>query len=143
MFSPTRLAGTVAPPAMSTLPVDSTTLFGLLLVKVTVTPPDGAGVCKAIGSGADAPNVKVTGESVMLEGANTVTATIESATTGGALTWIAVDPAAMPVTGTTATLPFTGMVTLAGTAAMLGLSEVTVSVIAEGVGETSTNVALT
>src|SRR5437763_1933035 len=113
ILSPTTLActaGTVAPPELNTLPVDSATLFGLLLVNVTVTPPAGAGVCRAIGSGADAPNVKVTGVSKMLAGANTVIATIESATTGGALTWIAVDPAAMPVTGTTATVPFTGMI---------------------------------
>src|SRR3954469_6798921 len=118
MFSPSRVAwtaGTVAPPAMKTLPVDRMTLFGLLLINATLTPPAGAGVCSAIGSGADDPNVKVTGDSVRLDGANTVTARADSVIIGGALTRTVVDPCTLPVTGTTATLPLTGMVTLEGT----------------------------
>src|SRR5713226_5068191 len=136
-------AGTLAPAGMNTLPGDTSTFFVLLLVSVTVTPPAGAGVPSVTGNGADPPSAMETGERVMLAGTITVMLTVDSAIAGRALTWIVVDPPPTPPTGTTAKLPFAGIVTLGGTLATPGLSELTASVSAVGVGEESANVTLT
>src|SRR4051794_28173998 len=96
-------AGDIAPAATKTLLVGTITWLVLLLVSVTTTPPAGAGVPRTIGNGADSPSGTDRFGSVIDVPATTLIPTVASAIAGSALTRIVVEPAATPVTGTTAT----------------------------------------
>jgi hypothetical protein len=121
---------------MNTLLGDMDTVFESLLLRVSTTPPAGAGVPRVTGNDADCPKATETVvESVRVAGDTTLTLTVRSGMSGRAPTWTMVDPALDPVTGTTAVLPPAGTVTVDGTLATLGLSELMLSVKAVGVGD--------
>jgi hypothetical protein len=128
------MAGVVEPPEKNTLAGLTVRIRRLLLLRVTVTPPGGAGVPNVMGNGTELPRAAVTLGRVIEAGATTVTFTVFSAILGGAPTRMTVEPAAAPVTGTIADVPKAGMVTLAGRAATLELSEASVTVSGAGAG---------
>ena len=142
MFTPVTCGcdeGAVVPPGMNTLAGLTRTVVDLLLVNVRVTPPEGAGVPSLTANGTAWPKGVVTAGSVMDPGATTVTLKVLSVMPG-ALTRITVDPAPTPVIGTTALVAFPGIVALAGTPAMVGLSDLRIRVNAAGAGAERTNV---
>jgi hypothetical protein len=124
---------------MNTLAGITRTVVDLLLVNVSVTPPEGAGVPSLTGKGTVWPNGAVTTGSVIDPGAITVTLNVLSVIPA-ALIRITVDPAPAPVTGTMAPVPLPGIVALAGTLAMAGLSDLRLRVNAAGAGAERTNV---
>lgn len=114
------VAGATAPAAMVTLGV--TVTEGSLLVRVTVIPPDGAGVDNVTGNGTTWPGTILTfaGKVIVpgLLAPATMTVALASVMLGElALAVIEADPAATPVTGTLALAVPAGIVTLAGTVA--------------------------
>ena len=142
MFTPVTCGcedGAVAPPGMNTLAGLTRTVVDLLLVNVSVTPPEGAGVPSLTGNGTAWPKGAVTTGSVMDPGAITVTLNVLSAIPE-ALTRITVDPAPAPVIGTMALVPLPGIVALDGTPATVGLSDRRIRVNAAGAGAERTNV---
>jgi len=121
------VVGVVAPAATSTVDV-TVTLDGSLLVKVTVTPPAGAGVVRVTASGPDCPTPTVTpAANVMEPGLATVTFAVVSAMPG-ALARITVEPGATPVTGTVAVVAPAAKVAVGGTVATTVLSEIRLTV---------------
>src|SRR6476469_2782880 len=85
------------------------------LVRVTVTPPAGAGVVRVTAMGTDWPTPTVTPPaSVMEPGLATVTLAVVSVIPG-ALARMTVEPGATPVTGTVAVVAPAANVAVAGT----------------------------
>src|SRR3954453_11977446 len=107
------VVGVVVPAAITTVDV-TVALEGSLLVKVTVTPPAGAGVVRVTGIGTDCPTptVKPLG-SVIEPGLATVTFAVVSAMPG-ALARITVEPGDTPVTGTVAVVAPAAKVAVGG-----------------------------
>ena len=142
MFTPVTCGcedGAVAPAGMNTPAGLTRIVVVLLLVKVSVTPPEGAGVPSLTGNGTVWPKGTVTTGSVIDPGAITVTSNARSAIPA-ALIWITVDPAAAPVIGTIALVPLAGIVALDGTPATVGLSDRSARLNAAGVGAEMTSV---
>ena len=93
-------------------------------MRVTVTPPAGAGVPNVTAKVAACVGPTVTFAGRPMEpGATTVTLAVVSAMFGVELAWIVVVPGATPVTATVAVLVLAAMVTVAGTVAAAVLLE--------------------
>jgi hypothetical protein len=136
-------SGAVKPAGTNTLLGVIVTVDGSLLLKLITTPPAGAGVPNVTGNAADCPNPTDTlPDSVIVPGATTVKLTASSKMFGGAPTWIVVEPADNPVTGTTTLLALAGIITLPGTLATAALSELTVNVSTDGTGAPSPSIRL-
>jgi hypothetical protein len=133
------VAGAVDPPGINTLDGLILKMDGLLLTSVTVNPGGGAGVPRTTGNCTEAPGDAVTPCKVIVPGLTTVMLTVFTGMPGAVMR-IVVEPAATPDTGTIRVLAFASIVTLDGTDATPGLSEVSVSVKALGAGAGNTNV---
>ena len=114
----------VAPAGMTTLAGDTVTLEMSLDDRLTVRPPVGAAVPKVIANGADCPNPVVIAGTVMAPEPMTVTEALVSATYGKRLAWMVATPGATAVTTTVTLLDPGPKVTVCGTVAAAGLSEV-------------------
>ena len=115
------VAGDVAPFATTTLAGVMVATAGVSLLKFTVTLPT-AGVGRITAKGTDWLGPTVTPEGRPI-GDITVTFNVASAMFGSRLAWITVDPPPTPLMDTVTLLFCAGIVTVAGTVAMLVLSE--------------------
>jgi hypothetical protein len=125
------VVGVVDPAAIKTDPGDTVTLFVSVLDKVTLIPPDGAGVPSRIGNGSDCvtPMDRFVGR-VIVPGRTTVTFIVVSGIKGGALAWITVVPGAIALITTAFEaneLPSGKNPTVCCKSATLGLSELNVA----------------
>lgn len=119
------VAGAVDPAAMKTLAGDTATVDGSPPLKLTVTPPAGAGVPNVTAKATDCPSgtLKFAGSPIALEEVVTITVVVVSPYPGKALEWMIVVPGPTLVTGTDTPELFAGTVTEAGTVATPGLLE--------------------
>jgi hypothetical protein len=99
------------------------TFVASLLMKLTVTPPAGAGADRVTASDVDPPKLIAALLTLTDCVGVTVTVAVVSVMFGRALAWIVAVPAETPVTGTVTLVVFAGKVTVAGTVATPGVSE--------------------
>jgi len=134
MFAVTRLTpvtcgcvvGVVAPAGTTTLEV-TVTLEGSA-VKVTVTPPAGAGVDSVTGYGAETPSSTLSPVGIVIVPGVPIVTIAVAATMFGPLARMTVEPAATPVTGTFSVVAPAANDTVAGTVATPVLSELRLTV---------------
>ena len=126
----------VIPSAMKRVGGVTAAIEGLLLVKVTYTPPAGAGVPKATGKVAELPDVTARlDDSTIPPAADCMIDTLAFALpTLAPLALIVTAPGATPVTGTDTLVESAAKVTAAGTIATEGLLEVMLTVSAAAGG---------
>jgi hypothetical protein len=124
------VAGTVDPAAIITLPGEMLTFVASLLVRVTVTPPTGAGLDNVTGNGADWPTPTDTFEGRMIVPATTtVTSSVPLVTFGALVLAVMVAvPAPTPDTVTFTFVVFCAIVTCGGTVAAPELLDVRLTV---------------
>jgi len=123
------VVGVTALAAICTVLGEIETVDALSLVKVTVTPPVGAGVDSVMGNDADCASATESPDGVpMVPGGVTVTVSVALGTFGGAPAVIVVLPAATPATANVAVLEPAANVTVAGTVATPVLLEARLTV---------------
>lgn len=128
-------AGEVAPAAIVTLAGEMLTLL-LLLDRVTVVPPIGAGADKVMGKGTDCPNATFVLASVITPMFWTLTGVLAAVMPGTAeLAVIVVVPTATPVTGKLVVVAPAAKVAVAGRLIMpTGLADKSTTKPAAGAG---------
>lgn len=134
------LTGVTAPAAINTVVGVIVTFDVSLLCSVTKVPPAGADPVNEIGNGIDCPvpTLRFCG-SVMPPRFATATFAVVSAKLGRELARIIVKPAEMLVTGTFTLVAPATKVTVDGTVATLGWSELRLTVSPAGAGPDSVN----
>jgi hypothetical protein len=126
------VAGVVAPATMETVAGDTVTFDGSLLASDTVRPTK-AGVDKVTWNATDWFGATVTLVGRFIDPTTaTVMVAVVSAKFGRELAWMTVEPVATPVTGTLTLVAFAANVTVAGTVATPGLSELTLTITPPG-----------
>lgn len=120
---PVTAAEPLEAPAAMLMLTGAGTFVASLLMKLTVTPPAGAAADKVTASDVDPPKLIDALPTLTDCGDVTVTVAVVSVMFGRALAWIVAVPAETPVTGTFTVVTLAGKVTVAGTVATPGVSE--------------------